>query len=298
VKARLSGVVGWVWRDMRRARGALRRVGSGVAIAVASMLVGVVAPGYAAAAVIQTPVAAQSQAVDDTNGVTVTTVGSGLSLSVVSATTASGNVLANDLGLASDPSSITSVSDAKSPGGVTPDTNGVIVIDSGYGTLILHAQAFGHAAAGDYGYSLDKGVVPPCSAAPVDDIFTYTLTDGYSDSTTATLDITLTCSPDQQSTSLVAAPQLSLFAPRTSAGLGVVSATLTSGGSPVVGQPISFSVGAWHLCTATTNSHGVARCSLTLVSELRVLLANHYAATFAGDAAYLAASNSTPAIVL
>jgi hypothetical protein len=45
-------------------------------------------------------------------------------------------------------------------------------------------------------------------------------------------------------TSLTAAPQLDLRAPRLGVGLGTVSATLTSGGNPVAGQQITFTADA------------------------------------------------------
>ncbi len=42
-----------------------------------------------------------------------------------------------------------------------------------------------------------------------------------------------------------------------------VTATLTTLGGPVSGQPVTFSTGFHTLCTATTNTFGVARCVLT-----------------------------------
>ncbi len=42
-----------------------------------------------------------------------------------------------------------------------------------------------------------------------------------------------------------------------------VTATLTSFGGPVSGEPVSFSTGFHHLCTVNTNTFGVARCVLT-----------------------------------
>jgi hypothetical protein len=98
-------------------------------------------------------------------------------------------------------------------------------------------------------------------------------------------------------TSLTAAPQLDLRAPRLSVGLGRVSATLTSAGSPVPGEPITFTVGATTLCTANTNTSGVATCNLSLKNELRVLFANSYTATFTANGSYLGSTATTQAIV-
>jgi hypothetical protein len=98
-------------------------------------------------------------------------------------------------------------------------------------------------------------------------------------------------------TSLTAAPQLDLRAPRLSVGLGRVSATLTSAGSPVPGEPITFTVGATTLCTANTNTSGVATCNLSLKNELRVLFANSYKATFTANGSYLGSTATTQAIV-
>jgi alpha-tubulin suppressor-like RCC1 family protein len=99
-------------------------------------------------------------------------------------------------------------------------------------------------------------------------------------------------------TSLTAAPQLVIFPPPTGVGIGKVSATLTSGGSALVGRTIAFSVGATPLCSAVTGADGTATCKLGLLAELRVLFANRYSARFAGDVGHLASSTGTPAIVL
>jgi YVTN family beta-propeller protein len=101
-----------------------------------------------------------------------------------------------------------------------------------------------------------------------------------------------------QPTSLTAAPQLVLFPPPYGVGLFRVSATLTSGGSPLKGKPISFSVGKTSLCSAATASNGVASCKLSLKGEIAVLFANSYTSTFAGDNGYTGSKASTHAIVL
>jgi predicted outer membrane repeat protein len=129
--------------------------------------------------------APKSQAVDDDASIDVDETVVGVSPTVTDSTTASGNVLANDKNLATDASAITEVTDAKNPSGVTPDAHGVITIDGTYGTLVLQTTG---AHAGDYTYTLDNGAVPPVSAT---DTFTYTLTDGLANSSTANLTVDL-----------------------------------------------------------------------------------------------------------
>ena len=104
--------------------------------------------------------------------------------------------------------------------------------------------------------------------------------------------------PTRAATSLIASPQVVIFPPPTAVGLGRVSATLSSGGVPVPGETIVFSLGATRLCTAVTSAVGRATCRLGLVQELRVLVANRYEATFGGDSDFLPSSASTPAIEL
>jgi hypothetical protein len=131
-----------------------------------------------------------SKAVEDDNSISVSENVVGSSTTVTSSTTASGNVLANDTGLAGDPSTITKITDAKSPSGVTP-ANGVITIDGAYGKLVVQTTG---PTAGNYSYTLDNGVVPPVSAT---DTFTYTLADGYGNSSTANVVVTLNVTQTQ-----------------------------------------------------------------------------------------------------
>jgi hypothetical protein len=99
-------------------------------------------------------------------------------------------------------------------------------------------------------------------------------------------------------TSLTAAPQLVEFLPFAGIGSQVVQATLTSGGNPVSGATISFSVGSTPLCTATTGLNGVARCIISPSGQAKVNQANSYTATFAGNSDYLASHATTPEVVL
>jgi hypothetical protein len=95
-------------------------------------------------------------------------------------------------------------------------------------------------------------------------------------------------------TTLVAYPQVWLFQPFRSAGLGWVSATLTSGGSPVAGRDVDFSVGSLHVCSAITNTNGLARCAVpNRILETMIVLGNHYSASFAGDGSYVASTATT-----
>jgi hypothetical protein len=71
-----------------------------------------------------------------------------------------------------------------------------------------------------------------------------------------------------------------------------VSATLTRSfdGMPLSGQAIVFSVsGGVAICTATTNSHGVASCSV-----LGVSIGGTYSASYAGNGDYAASTGSAP----
>jgi hypothetical protein len=97
-------------------------------------------------------------------------------------------------------------------------------------------------------------------------------------------------------TKLVAWPQLVLFEPFVGVGNQVVQATLTSGGSPVAGQTIAFSHGSTALCSAPTNSKGVARCMISSPDEQLLIRTNHYTATFAANGSYSGSSSTVPVI--
>ncbi|MGA2757591.1 MAG: hypothetical protein ABSF58_09585, partial [Solirubrobacteraceae bacterium] len=97
------------------------------------------------------------------------------------------------------------------------------------------------------------------------------------------------------STSLTAAPQI---ARHGAVGLDVASATLTSGGTALSGQTITFTDGSLQLCTATTNTNGTATCLIPLKDEILVLLANKYTATYTATSNYGGSTATTPAIIL
>jgi YVTN family beta-propeller protein len=78
------------------------------------------------------------------------------------------------------------------------------------------------------------------------------------------------------------------FSPR----LGITfTATLTASGRPLSGQPVSFSIGRTHLCTADTSTRGVATCALT--SRQKSLAEQDIGtirASYPGSASYLPSS--------
>lgn len=77
--------------------------------------------------------------------------------------------------------------------------------------------------------------------------------------------------------------------------VATVSATLTSGGSPVSGETITFTLAGAQSCSASTNGSGVASCPITPNEAAGPYALN---ATFAGDATYGAASTSATFTVL
>jgi len=65
-----------------------------------------------------------------------------------------------------------------------------------------------------------------------------------------------------------------------------VSAKLTSNGVAVKGKKVTFAVPGITMCTATTNSSGVATCSIGVFRAAAILFHGGYTATFAGDSTY------------
>ena len=100
--------------------------------------------------------------------------------------------------------------------------------------------------------------------------------------------------PQLVTTTLVAYPQVWLFQPFKSAGFGWVAATPTSGGIPLAGRDVDFSVGTLHVCSAITTASGLARCAVpNRILETMIVLGNHYSASFAGDGTYQPSSATT-----
>jgi hypothetical protein len=74
---------------------------------------------------------------------------------------------------------------------------------------------------------------------------------------------------------------------------GKVQATLTSEGAPLAGQTIDFAtLRGRHLCTATTNTDGVASCHIGLLQRLAIRRAGGYGARFTGAPNYAPASGT------
>jgi VCBS repeat-containing protein len=117
--------------------------------------------------------------VDDCNSICVTEsiCGSDV-IAVTNKTVATGNLLANDLNLATDPSNITKIVSGANNG--VSDGNGGFSVHGAYGVLTEHAD-------GTYSYALNNNVTPP--NAGLTDTFTYTLTDAHGCCSTADLKI-------------------------------------------------------------------------------------------------------------
>lgn len=74
-----------------------------------------------------------------------------------------------------------------------------------------------------------------------------------------------------------------------------LTATLTSSGTPVGGEPINFTAGNNALCAAKTGANGIASCQVLvpLTRLLNLLSAgSKYTATFTGDATYVSSTAS------
>jgi len=105
-------------------------------------------------------------------------------------------------------------------------------------------------------------------------------------------------------THLKAWPQVIMFGPGVGIGEHLVRATLTdNSGHGVGGQTIVFTTHSLvrgqlpvFLCTAVTNSQGVATCPVSEASEFYVLDTG-YTASFAATGGYLASTGSTQAVV-
>jgi hypothetical protein len=111
----------------------------------------------------------------------------------------------------------------------------------------------------------------------------------------ASVTISYTVVATKAATTIKPEPQVIL--PKFSgAGLLHVSATLTSANTPLAGKTVAFTVKQTKLCSAQTNTSGVATCSINVLQEALVLLTNSYTASFSGDSSYTASTASTPAV--
>ncbi|KRB77016.1 hypothetical protein ASE01_09640 [Nocardioides sp. Root190] len=71
--------------------------------------------------------------------------------------------------------------------------------------------------------------------------------------------------------------------------LGLLRATVTSGGGPLAGVPVEFKVGTKVVCTTATNGSGTASCN-GATQLLALILNGGYTATFLGDANHLSST--------
>jgi hypothetical protein len=122
---------------------------------------------------------------------------------------------------------------------------------------------------------------PPASNGPVTLLATL-------DNQTVTLDVNVTGAP-LVPTRVTASPMVLDAIPLLRITIGGVEARLTHAvtGAPIAGEPIVFTAGTTHLCTAITNSNGYAGCTLTLVGNLAGILNLGFNATYLGDANHL-----------
>jgi len=124
--------------------------------------------------------------------------------------------------------------------------------------------------------------------------FTVTATDSLGETGSATNYYSVGAA----GTSLKAWPQLIEFEPFVGIGSRVVAATLTSGGSPVSGQTIYFTVGSTALCHAITNAHGYATCVISGANESLVTSVNYYKASYSTTTDYTGSTATTPVVTL
>ena len=212
------------------------------------------------------------------------------------------NAKVNETGNGSQPVSATvtyTVTDPPTASITTPTNNASYT----YGSVPNSAFTCADGAGGpgintctgsvDGGPAFTSGTPLPGSAGS--HTLTVTATSGDGQTATATAAYTVNPAP----TLLTAAPQLVIFPPPTGVGLGKVSATLTTGGSPLTGQTIEFTADKHQLCTAQTGANGTATCSVGFVDELEILFNdNQYTATYTATTDYLGSTANAPAIEL
>jgi hypothetical protein len=96
---------------------------------------------------------------------------------------------------------------------------------------------------------------------------------------------TVTVNVARKATALSVEAALVNLNPLLGINLGQLRATLTSGGRPMAGQPVVFTIGAATACTATTDGNGLAICNASS-KIVQLTLAGGYKATYAGNANY------------
>jgi hypothetical protein len=135
---------------------------------------------------------------------------------------------------------------------IAPADGGTLTFTNG-STVLCNAVTLTHAGGSTYKATCAVTTLPAGSS---------TITAAYpGDPRYAPSAGTLTQTVAQAPTALTAS-----F--RTAQKLLTLTATLTASGSPVSGQPITFSTGTTPLCTPDTSTKGVATCTLTAAQTL------------------------------
>jgi hypothetical protein len=121
------------------------------------------------------------------------------------------------------------------------------------------------------------------------DFFTFRVTD--SGGLTASAQVKLSITHVRKETAIKATPAI-----LKGTKLSGVSAKLTrkSNGLPLVKKSIKFTAGGLTICTAITNSSGIASCGGSANTVAFPIVAGSYKADFAGDADYLPSSTTAP----
>jgi ABC-type Fe3+-hydroxamate transport system substrate-binding protein len=217
------------------------------------------------------------------SAITTSSVGSGKSFSVT-ATDADGQttMVTHTYNVVALPPSVT----LTTPPSGTPTYTYGQVVDASYSCT----------PGGGSTLSTCVGTLPSGSAITTTTLgsnsFKVTATDADGQSTTVTHYYNVVAA----STSLEAWPQLIEFEPFVGIGSGVVAATLTSGGHPVSGQTIYFTVGSTALCHATTNAAGFAICAISPFNQALLYRTNYYSASYTTTSDYTGSTATTPVV--
>jgi hypothetical protein len=172
----------------------------------------------------------------------------------------------------------------------------------GHGTVAFYADGSSTPLPGCGAVELEQPVSPWVAQCEDADLSggTHSINALYSGDTAfapagGTLVGGQTVTPDP--TSMTASPALLSLSP-PGVDLFTLKATLQSSGEVLSGEPVVFTAGSTTLCTATTNSGGVASCNILVdvPGLLATLLSGGYTASFPGVADYQASHAKAPLI--